>query len=175
MKYTLFAVAFCLLFASLAFGQDDEINVVPKPRNVVEDKGHFLLRKDTKILVLNDGSMHSAETLNEFFRKAYGFKLKIIDKSNERTNFLKYRNVIVLLPVAIDSSGGTKEEIKREKYSLTIRSEAIYIGGTGAGQFYGFQTLQQLLPIQFKKEAKIPLTQIVDAPRFPYRGMHLDV
>ena len=33
----------------------------------------------------------------------------------------------------------------------------------------------QLLPVNFQTEAKLAAMDITDAPRFPYRGMHLDV
>ena len=42
--------------------------------------------------------------------------------------------------------------------------------------FYGLQTLMQMLPVEFKSDsAKVPAAEISDQPRFPYRGMHLDV
>ncbi|HVE58008.1 MAG TPA: family 20 glycosylhydrolase, partial [Pyrinomonadaceae bacterium] len=49
------------------------------------------------------------------------------------------------------------------------------ITGSETGQFYALQTLMQILPVNFKGEAKLPAVDISDAPRFPYRGMHLDV
>ena len=51
-----------------------------------------------------------------------------------------------------------------------------------AGLFYGVQTLYQLLPPEIEAAApqpevswRIPGIQITDRPRFPWRGMHLDV
>src|SRR5690606_11449806 len=41
--------------------------------------------------------------------------------------------------------------------------------------FYGMQTLRQLLPAGPDAARGIPAVTIEDAPRFPYRGMHLDV
>jgi len=40
------------------------------------------------------------------------------------------------------------------------------------GLFYGIQTLRQLVPLD---GSRVPFVEIDDAPRFPYRGMHLDV
>ena len=167
----IFTAAFCLLLVSFSFAQTDETNIVPKPRTVENGAGSFTLRKDTRILLTYEGGKTSAEILNAYLRKTYGFTLKIVNN----TNFLNERNVIVFLPIALDSSGGDVDEIKRDKYSLNIVPDRISIGGTGAGQFYALQTLQQLLPAEFHKEAKIPVIKIVDKPRFPYRGMHLDV
>jgi hexosaminidase len=48
--------------------------------------------------------------------------------------------------------------------------------------FYAFQTLRQLLPAEIESRSLtsqvdwvMPAVEIADAPRFPYRGMHLDV
>src|SRR5205085_924091 len=52
-------------------------------------------------------------------------------------------------------------------------------GRTAEGVAYGIQTLRQLLPVGAWKnrEASLPLPigAVLDAPRFPYRGLHLDV
>ncbi len=69
-----------------------------------------------------------------------------------------------------------------EGYSLSIDplKEQIIIKGTDpAGVLYGIQSLRSLIPIDVLENSKteIPLAaiEIEDAPRFPYRGMHLDV
>ncbi len=170
------AILFVLFLTTIQFSHSNEISLVPKPRTADFGTGSFTLRKDTRVLVTHEGGLVSAESLNDYFRKTYGFKLKIVDKSQDRNfSFLKERNAIIFLPIAVDSSGGDVSEIKREKYSLNVESDRIYIGGTVAGRFYAIQTLQQLLPTGFNKEARIAVTKIVDSPRFPYRGMHLDV
>jgi hexosaminidase len=52
----------------------------------------------------------------------------------------------------------------------------------GAGAFYAVQTLLQLLPVEIYAQERqtgidwtVPCCSISDAPRFKYRGMHLDV
>ncbi len=69
-----------------------------------------------------------------------------------------------------------------EAYQLTInaQTEQITIEGTDkAGIFYGIQSLVSLLPWdQFsasEKDISLPALTIKDAPRFPYRGLHIDV
>lgn len=59
-----------------------------------------------------------------------------------------------------------------EGYRLTVGPDgARIVGGGEAGVFYGLQTVEQL------KDPKgyLPEVEIEDAPRFPWRGMHLDV
>ncbi len=69
-----------------------------------------------------------------------------------------------------------------EGYTLEINSEKeqiIITGSDPAGVFYGIQSLRSLIPVEAlgdsKKEIVLAAIQIEDAPRFPYRGMHLDV
>ena len=67
-----------------------------------------------------------------------------------------------------------------EAYSLRVQNGNIYITGTDkAGVFYAIQSLKALFPVESFKEpsGKIILDgiDILDKPRFGYRGMHLDV
>jgi hexosaminidase len=60
-----------------------------------------------------------------------------------------------------------------EGYRLEATANVLSVTGSGAGIFYGLQTLRQLLPPG--GSGRVPAVEIEDAPRFPYRGMHLDV
>lgn len=65
-------------------------------------------------------------------------------------------------------------------YRLTISEEGVHIaGGDASAVFYGIQSLRALIPPEAyagnQTAVQIPRGQVVDAPRFPYRGMHLDV
>ena len=61
-----------------------------------------------------------------------------------------------------------------EGYELMAAPAGVTIrGASPAGLFYGLQTLRQLLPVD--GSGRMPAVTIRDAPRFPYRGMHLDV
>lgn len=64
-----------------------------------------------------------------------------------------------------------------EAYRLTIRaSDGIAIvGNSAAGVSYGLQTLRDLLPLPGAAAPALPEVEIVDAPRFGYRGFQLDV
>ncbi|HAQ37199.1 MAG TPA: family 20 glycosylhydrolase [Saprospiraceae bacterium] len=68
-----------------------------------------------------------------------------------------------------------------EAYHLTIskNGELIIEGSGNPGVFYGIQSLIALLPVEEiingSKDLSVPVCHIEDAPRFKYRGMHLDV
>lgn len=61
-----------------------------------------------------------------------------------------------------------------EGYSLSVTPEGICITAADeAGIFYGKQTLRQMLPVG-AKTAVIPCVEILDWPRFRWRGYHVD-
>lgn len=65
-----------------------------------------------------------------------------------------------------------------ESYSLDVSSKGVtLIAPSAAGRFYGLVTLQHLVNVgrDVAGAVRIPALTIVDSPRFPYRGMHLDV
>jgi len=69
----------------------------------------------------------------------------------------------------------------KEAYRLTVAAnQTISIEGTDrAGLFYGVQSLVALLPQELflgeSADVLLPAVQIEDAPRFGYRGLHIDV
>ena len=80
-----------------------------------------------------------------------------------------------------ESANGVRVIIKKEKihttisgaYKLEIRNQHInVIANDGIGAFYALQSLSSLLRLD---EKTIPSVTVEDQPRFPYRGMHLDV
>lgn len=82
-----------------------------------------------------------------------------------------------VVDVVLDGSLGP------EAYRLTVTESAVRLaGGDAAGVFYAVQTLRQLLPPDVFRGAplpgvtwELPVVEIEDAPRFGWRGLHLDV
>ncbi len=74
-------------------------------------------------------------------------------------------------------------DIPEEAYSLKITKRAVKVKASSLrGVNYAVQTIKQMLPAEiYVKEAAagqawtLPCAEINDAPRFGYRGMHLDV
>ena len=74
------------------------------------------------------------------------------------------------------------ETIPAEAYTLSVSKDAAIIKASGLNGFnYAVQTIKQMLPVEIfgKAEAagkdwKLPCVEISDAPRFAYRGLHLD-
>lgn len=73
----------------------------------------------------------------------------------------------ITLSIRADAPAGV------EAYRLDVTPERIAATASDArGLFYALQTLRQLIAASPKA---IPAVRIEDAPRFPYRGLHLDV
>lgn len=74
-------------------------------------------------------------------------------------------------------------EIGKEGYKISIQPNKLIVkASTDAGFFYAIQTLMQLMPAEVYQKnfndqtlVEIPCCEIKDFPRFPYRGLHLDV
>ncbi|ALJ19200.1 family 20 glycosylhydrolase [Microbacterium sp. No. 7] len=84
---------------------------------------------------------------------------------------------LVAAPVAQDAATAApgihlaRGEGAPESYVLEVTSARVTVtGADAAGLFYGIQTLGQLAAT-----GEIPAVRIADAPRFPYRGVMLDV
>jgi len=78
--------------------------------------------------------------------------------------------------------GSTDADRADEAYGLTIAASGVRIvSSTPAGVFYGTQTLRQLLPYSVELRGarphalSLPTGQVVDRPRFAWRGAMLDV
>ena len=147
------------------------MNIIPNPLSVKRGKGSFLIKGQTKICIDagNNDFRKQAELLSERFEKVAGFKLEIVNNKE-------------VVP-AIRFSVTRRPDIGREGYTLSVNENGIDIKASGKeGFFYGIQTLFQLLPAQIYSKNKIlgvewsvPYAEIKDAPRFSWRGMHLDV
>ncbi len=153
-------------------------SIVPIPRSIETGEGAFVLDGSSAI-TLTDPSDTEARDIVELWagaaRAGTGLALPFAADG--------------ALRVGVDGSGGP------ESYRLTVSESGISIAaGDHAGLFYGLQTLSQLLPPGLGDGAgpgdgagqgggaglaaaplEIRSVRIDDAPRFPYRGMHLDV
>ena len=64
----------------------------------------------------------------------------------------------------------------KDEHWISINKNNIEIrGGSKEALFQGLQTLRQIFDTHDDRYISIPLAEIFDRPRFPYRGMHLDV
>lgn len=153
-----------VIFLFLSATCFSQVNIVPTPAEIKMGKGFFTINKDTKIIASGSKTEKFSTLVYDFILSNYGLKLQITPYSKKNTI-----NSINFVPSGLKYGAGIGD------YALEITDKGILIGGgTEAGLFYGMQTLFQLLPTS-KNNLSIPQLAIYDNPRFPYRGMHLDV
>ena len=155
-----------VVFSGRVFGQADDISIIPKPNSITAGEGSFVLDQNTVIVARKKGERKSAALLRDRL-KALGHDLRIVSKP-------PMQNYIEFLPPGI---GFQHAEMPKGQslYALNVEPSRIRIEGFELGQFYAIQTLMQILPIKTQDSVSVPAVKIVDAPRFQYRGMHLDV
>ena len=157
--------AMAFLLPSTAAGQTADFNIIPRPQQVnVSNDAPFTLNAKTVIsLGTNSQDMkRNANMLASYIEQATGIR-PAIGKG-------KSGAAIIL---TIDKTIANAEGYKLDADAKQIR----IAGASAAGVFYGIQTLRKSLPLVNGKASKvsIPAVHIADAPRFAYRGTHLDV
>jgi hexosaminidase len=157
-KYTYIFVGLLSIENTMAA---DPITIIPRPVEATVSKANFDLKATTPIRY-DKRLKKEAELLALSLQKATGFKTQLYEES------LK-----IQLPAHIHLDLADKKTNK-EGYTLHVATDRIsIIGSDTAGAFYGTQSLLQLIPVE--GSTTIPGCSIKDAPRFSWRGMHLDV
>jgi len=159
MTRTVTVFLFLILSAVTSLAQSD-VNIVPRPVSVEYGTGVFRISPSTKIFANGKGALDVSRLLRENLLAINGLKLEAAPKDRD-TDLIRLRG---------DASLNTSED-----YRLQVDRSGITITGGPRGLFYGVQTLLQMLPVRPNGAIELPYLSISDMPRFPYRGMHLDV
>lgn len=162
---TIVSILFLLFIginSGFAVNPKADFNVIPLPQRIkVNSSAPFILSAKSKIYY-GRGEERNAIFLQHYISDLTGLKLKL-------TNKLPGNDVISLV-------SENKFSVDSEMYTLTVDKKKIQIkGNSSAGLFYGIQTLRKALPVGISRLIKVPSVVINDFPRFPYRGVHLDV
>lgn len=174
MKKGTYALLLSMLFifpgCSPTKGLVNEYNIIPQPNNLTPHEGRFAL--SNKVQIATAGCTPEVKALADAFveRIKLTSGISLTTAGNEH-------------PQSPAISFITREDIGKEAYELAVSPENITItASTPNGFFYALQTIYQLLPPavygdQVVKKAawSVPAVNITDAPRFTYRGLHLDV
>lgn len=136
-------------------------SVIPVPLKMEQGTGSFLLSEKTKLYTNLQGG--EAQLLENCLQ-ALPVHLKKGKKKDTQ-------NVLSLL--ITEKSGQLPTP---ESYTLSVTPERIQIQATsGAGLFYGIQTLLQLSASSGTGVITVSAVEVQDTPRFAYRGLMLDV
>ena len=139
-----------------------DYGVVPMPQRIeMQRDDPFVLDADVQILA-GEGLQQEASFLQVYLKELNGLSLPIAQKRQKKVNYIE----LTLSPKVAEP----------EDYVLTVRKNGVTItGGSAAGVFYGIQTLRKSLSTDSIVYSQfLPAVRISDAPRFSWRGMHLD-
>ncbi|MET4727727.1 hexosaminidase [Lysobacter enzymogenes] len=148
--------------------------LVPLPARVQPGEGAFALDATTTIYANNAEARAVAQLLRDELAAQQGLTLALRSGApkhgkgeDEPSRYVQF----VAEPAVTKADAGANE-----RYRLEVTARGIRLAGPPAGLFYGYQTLRQLLPAaRTAPPLRVGATTIDDAPRFAYRGMHLDV
>ncbi len=162
-----------LLNGILVFGQT-QLYLVPMPAHLTLNEGTFNLNEQTTITIVP----HNIELekigvyLQSRIKEITGFNLPIATDRKAKIN-----ESSIQLDLSIESKwpGPSHSVVIDNKLVLIVANKGEFI-------FQGIQTLLQIIEnsiptneVKSTTTIKLPKLGITDEPRFPYRGMHLDV
>ncbi|MEZ4413258.1 MAG: family 20 glycosylhydrolase [Gemmatimonadales bacterium] len=159
---TTLLVAFLAIALATDGAAQAPLPLIPYPKHIVRNTGTAELRHRIR-LEAPDGTDLStlAAYTGDLLEQELGWRPTIVSGIAPPAG-------LTLQIVVPDSTLGA------EGYRLSSQSTGVSIEApTEAGLFHGLQTFRQLL--HAGEPGTVPRVEITDAPRFPYRGMHLDV
>ena len=145
------------------------IAIIPQPVTLVPRAGVF--RITTRTIVWTDAASEPvARQLARYLEPATGLTIRVQVGGTLPAGAIAFHREHALARL------GT------EGYRLDVTPSHVTVRAPGtAGAFYAVQTLRQLLPAEIFREAPVdgvawvlPAVSIEDAPRFAWRGAHLD-
>jgi hexosaminidase len=147
------------------------VAVVPQPLRITDAPGEGAVLRDGLAIAHPRGLGAEARWFRRVLEAGTGWTISI---AGPQAAVVELR--LEDLPADVDVGH------RYEAYRLTSSSGRVVItASSGAGIFYGLQTLRQLLPDSLLRRAgrsgpiQVPGVDITDAPRLAWRGVHLDV
>lgn len=147
--------------------------VLPTPLSWKKSEGEVVISAQTSI-------QHESALENEasYLAEALGKLLGEMPQTTVMTTNDRTAIRLVIADVSANLPNGYQND---EAYTLAVdpASGITVTGQSASGVFYGIQSLRALIsPDAYQTTQEfisVPAISVSDAPRFPYRGMHLDV
>ena len=158
MKKSLLALLSLVLLLAGSCTKKDEVAITPLPLSCSFGNGAFEWNKDTRVSF--EGNEDDWAIVKTAFIEA---NLPVsYEADNTKTNSIRLE--------LVDAIEGISSP---EGYSVHVGEDGVSIKAlSDAGLFYGVQSLIQLAE---QGKGRVQFVDIVDEPRFPYRGIMLDV
>ncbi|HUE96887.1 MAG TPA: beta-N-acetylhexosaminidase [Longimicrobiaceae bacterium] len=145
--------------------------IIPQPRLTerARDGGHFELSEATVIHLADPELEPAAELLATTLRRSTGFALPVRPAADAPAGGIYFRR-------------SSRSDPGEEGYALQVTPSRITVeAATVVGAVWGAQTLRQLFPAHVERREpqpgrwRVPAGEVVDSPRYPWRGAMLDV
>ena len=142
-----------------------DVNIIPIPVKTQTLKGEFVLPQKVVIAYQTTDGKNIAQYMADKLKVSTGYEVRLSDKKG---------NITIQITPSL--------KMAEEGYRLSVTAKGVTIKAkTAKGAFYGMQSFMQLLPAQVESATKVEgvkwvaqCCNIEDAPRFGYRGFHLD-
>ncbi|ULQ52062.1 beta-N-acetylhexosaminidase [Flavihumibacter fluvii] len=151
----------CCVCPFILKSQDiQRINLIPQPQLVIENKGSFLWTGKTPVY-----ADPVFQKVAQLFTEQAALSAPRPASSNMNTG----------IPAIVFRKQKFPDTASAESYKITIKQKQVDIlAATELGALRAMFTILQLRLLQ-TEQSLIPCGEITDAPRFTYRGLHLDV
>ena len=149
--------------------ENDIHKIIPTPVIINSNEGRLTI-SDALQIYYSEDLESEAKYLRDKLQQLTGRKFSILQKEYRGGKAIVLRTN----PISI-------KNVSSEAYVLEISSDSglMVTGSDPAGVFYGIQSFMALLPVNIfhspQSSIEVPNIYIEDAPRFSYRGQHLDV
>ena len=160
-----------ILVVALLVVLSSQAQIIPAPVQMVYGKGIFFISNTTSIGIPSKQPMlaKTADYLAIRLQTVRGFKPAVVES--------------IQAPIQFILNSKPDARLGKEGYTLNVTPTSVTVqANSPAGIFYGVQTILQLLPKEIEGKTTgrnvswhIPVVNIVDYPRFAYRGIMLDV
>ncbi|HOJ18480.1 MAG TPA: family 20 glycosylhydrolase [Ignavibacteriaceae bacterium] len=173
-KYPATIILLVLLILTSAFtvqAQENKINLMPVPSEIKIGKGHFLLDSTFAACVTGTADPRIHNAASRFLRRLANRTGLFIQQ-----DFVipREKNKHSVLFIQVERPGRLIVG-EDESYTLKIEDDEIIVSAvTDLGAMHGLETLLQLLKGN-SEGYFFPEVEIKDAPRFPWRGLMIDV
>ena len=168
MKKTLILSALLAIAACGGPKEQTTLDVVPHPNEVYVQEGTFDA-SDASVYYGNDLDERSKAAVNAFAQQLFlvsGSEGSVAEGASEKGIVFELDNALA-----------------HEAYAITVSPKKVAVKASGLNGFiYAIQTIKQMLPVEVFGNAPaanldwtLPCVEIQDAPRFSYRGLHMDV
>ncbi|MFH0865060.1 MAG: family 20 glycosylhydrolase [Bacteroidota bacterium] len=147
------------------------LNLMPVPEKIIQKEGKFRLDSNFTISITGNPD-----------KRIYPAATKMLQRLGKRTTLLFTQGYLnsynqpekASFVIKCDAPGEVEMNMD-ETYELTVLADSVLLKSpTDIGSIRGIETLLQLLSVD-DKGYYFPCVEITDKPRFPWRGLLIDV